>query len=116
MLTDIQKRWIDALRSGKYKKGKKFLCSHGHYCCLGVACVILGLEGKESVGSVYFGGRNRVFAPNAVKELGLRSPLGLLKEPHKDLVSLGDMNDRGDFTFEQIADYIEANPGNVFVQ
>lgn len=36
----VKKRWIAALRSGKYKQGRKRLCSikngKSKYCCLGV--------------------------------------------------------------------------------
>lgn len=39
-LGPIQKQWIAALRSGKYKQGKSFLeAPDGDaFCCLGVAC------------------------------------------------------------------------------
>ncbi len=37
MKTAIKKRWVAALRSGKYKQGKRLLKTEdGKYCCLGV--------------------------------------------------------------------------------
>jgi hypothetical protein len=36
-------KWVKALRSGKYKQGQAALNpTEGHYCCLGVACVVNG--------------------------------------------------------------------------
>jgi hypothetical protein len=38
---DIKKRWIEALRSGKFKQGRKVLMTEGNrpmFCCLGVLC------------------------------------------------------------------------------
>jgi hypothetical protein len=38
----IKKKWIEALESDKYRKGKGRLKSNdGSYCCLGVLCDIL---------------------------------------------------------------------------
>ena len=36
-----KKAWVAALRSGKYKQGRGFLCRDGKYCCLGVAYDVL---------------------------------------------------------------------------
>lgn len=40
----FKKKWVAALRSGKYKQGKNLLYNQMHetYCCLGVAGVICG--------------------------------------------------------------------------
>src|SRR5688500_14463606 len=33
--------WVDALRSGEFRQGKRRLhTDDGRYCCLGVACVV----------------------------------------------------------------------------
>ena len=43
-----QKRWIKALRSGKFTQGKEKLHSlDGAMCCLGVACNIFGMKPKK---------------------------------------------------------------------
>ena len=34
--------WIAALRSGKYKQGKNFLCRDESYCCMAVLCEVQG--------------------------------------------------------------------------
>lgn len=39
MLTKAEKdAWTAALRNGKYKQGRTFLCRDNEYCCLGVFC------------------------------------------------------------------------------
>lgn len=35
-----KKKWVAALRSGKYKQGQKALLKDDKFCCLGVACAI----------------------------------------------------------------------------
>ena len=34
--------WVEALRSGKYKQGRRRLYFAGEYCCLGVLSVLRG--------------------------------------------------------------------------
>lgn len=36
----FKKKWLTALRSGKFKQGEQYLKRGDHYCCLGVACEI----------------------------------------------------------------------------
>lgn len=43
---NLVKKWVAALRSGKYKQGKGVLRSEkGNYCCLGVLCDIVNPKG-----------------------------------------------------------------------
>jgi hypothetical protein len=37
---DIKEKWLEALRSGKYNKGKESLLNDDKYCCLGVLCEV----------------------------------------------------------------------------
>jgi hypothetical protein len=62
---DNIKKWIEALRSGEFKKGKGSLVqvdSEGNkkYCCLGVACALAGLE--EAKVKVIDEDKQRIFA------------------------------------------------------
>jgi hypothetical protein len=36
-------RWLKALRSGKYQRGRDKLKGHGRYCCLGVLGEVTGI-------------------------------------------------------------------------
>lgn len=86
---DIKKRWVAALRSGKYKQGTGQLChinisGENFYCCLGVLNEIEGLGRRHTNG--YIGD----FLEQHVQE------------------TLSDKNDNGE-PFSVIADYIELN-------
>lgn len=122
-LGPMQKQWIAALRSGKYEQGFRRLRTRDNkYCCLGVACEILGLEAKLDFDVYRFideeTSSNSVIPGMTFSRLGLRSKEGHLKEPLDDgrgyCSCLYDLNDTAKLSFEQIADYIEANPENVF--
>ena len=42
------RKWVKALRSGKYRQGRGSLKWDGRYCCLGVACVVAGVAIMEN--------------------------------------------------------------------
>jgi len=41
---EVKQKWVDALRSGKYKQGQGYLRTPDGYCCLGVLCEVLNAE------------------------------------------------------------------------
>ena len=41
----VKNKWVEALRSGKYKQGRGKLNSENGYCCLGVLCEVFIAEG-----------------------------------------------------------------------
>lgn len=41
-----RKKWIQSLRSGKFKQGMNYLEKNGKYCCLGVACRVIQPKGS----------------------------------------------------------------------
>ena len=43
MEPELKERWLVALKSGEYKKGKHLLNHDSELCCLGVLCEILEL-------------------------------------------------------------------------
>lgn len=50
---ELKQKWLDALRSGKYKQGRKALHSDKYedgdrYCCLGVLCKVADIPLKDS--------------------------------------------------------------------
>lgn len=40
----VKTRWVEALRSGNYKKGSSYLKKNDRYCCLGVLTEIQGIN------------------------------------------------------------------------
>lgn len=106
MLTEPQKKWIEALRSGKYKQGKGFLKYKNTYCCLGVACEIFKDElALEEIGvSVKSFDKNSSTCPEKViKHLDLYSKTGC---KNNFLTTLTTLNDNG-MSFQEIANELE---------
>ncbi len=105
-----QKKWIKALKSGKYKQCKHQLCNGVGYCCLGVANEVLDLN---EVSSTCLSG--------SFKSIGLRSGFGLFSEQYqfprgpRTYSNLTELNDNG-ISFIEIADFIENNPELVFTR
>lgn len=92
-------KWINALRSGKYKQTKGALCRDGAFCCLGVLDALypkLKLSGGDSGCLLNF------------EKIGLTDDIGTLKNS-RSLSSLNDMNfiNYEALTFDEIADVIQ---------
>jgi hypothetical protein len=132
-----RKKWVQALRSGKYRQGSGTLRrwvdgTETAYCCLGVACDVLDPNGWTDLSTHKFGAG--YLDEEGVERLGLSIGLteaaaaqGAFTLPQDVLVSLNDegMFKRGNhaytvkgvvdaetglmqpFTFDEIADIIE---------
>lgn len=120
MLTDGAKIWIDALRSGRFKKGMDQLRKGDSYCCLGVACelavehgIIESYDGKHT---------NLSYYPDVREWIGLEDYCGAFESRNCD-ESLTARNDkrrydqeegRPTYTFKDIANLIERQPKGLF--
>lgn len=116
------KKWVAALRSGKYNQYRGSLKNEETFCCLGVACDLY----KNEVGGSWV---NRFFEvsvsessssclPVTVRNwLGLKSDNGVYYNNSLGLAihsrCLSSDNDRGK-TFNEIADIIESKPQGLF--
>lgn len=108
----FKRKWIKALRSGKYIQGDSALKTTSEdeyfeseekvtkYCCLGVACVISGARIIESAYPGFIDGFRSVRGMRKVPKL-LHGSSGI---PEK----LANLNDQGN-SFERIALWIEKN-------
>jgi hypothetical protein len=120
MLNKNAKKWIRALRSGKFKQGKSVLATvDGKFCCLGIACELAVKAGiirpkrRNSEGNFVYGANNRKYLPTTVQKwLGLTDNEGPFKKEGINS-SLSEENDRG-VTFKKIADIIESEPDGLF--
>lgn len=94
MDTKIGRKWVKALRSGKYLQGKGKLESEDSppkYCCLGVLCEVTNSWVRD---------RNGTLTSSQLCKFGLSD--GAQSE-------LIRRNDSYSHSFEKIADYVEAN-------
>ena len=103
-------KWVKALRSGRYKQGKRRLKQDDRYCCLGVLCNISKVSKWNKSGSYgRKGDREQSALPECVAEwAGMKTQWGIY--PGSDqMIGLANLNDTQNYTFEQIADIIEKN-------
>lgn len=119
-------KWIEALRSGRFKQGRNRLRDGLHveaenFCCLGVACELAAEAGitrrmERGYGNGYGPGRNATLPYSVADWLGLTDDAGVLTEPvefagddgPRRATSLTQLNDDAGKTFAEIADLIEA--------
>ena len=102
----LKEKWIEALRSGKYKQGSGLLSGFdGSYCCLGVLCEVMEIpkHHSESVKGFVYGDDVAFFPYKYLDQSGLNDTTG---RPKGDGPSLLSMNDAG-VSFEKIASAIE---------
>lgn len=106
MNAEIKTKWLEALRSGKYKQAQGVLrTADNTFCCLGVLCDIMypdnwGNVLQHSVEFKYLSNRHFTGLP-----IGIREEANLSATSEGNLVC---MNDTGK-SFEKIADYIETD-------
>lgn len=104
------RKWVKALRSGKYKQGRRQLRSgtkkDGYsYCCLGVACEVLGVRYRS---------KNGTLPAEAMAMLGVKNCQGKYTPGDLSLRSLVMDNDHRRESFKQIAKIIESRPKGLF--
>ena len=114
----VKKRWLKALRSNKYQQGRGFLCKESpnsqdpskltcKFCCLGV---LYDLEGKEWTRDKdtadHWVPSEKDYSIDEDLPARLADKIGLTQAMSEELMEL---NDDGEYTFKQIADYIEEN-------
>lgn len=109
MKTDIGKLWVKALRSGKYKQGHMRLRDGDNFCCLGVLCDIYAKQhdvkwaGDRHFGFQFLNGQC-LLPMEVVDWAGFEDT-----SPSANGKALTALNDSGQWTFDEIADLIDAN-------
>lgn len=95
MNAQLKAKWVEALRSGKFKQGSGWLERNEAYCCLGVLCAIQDDEWKLhwTNDSMY------------TESLPDYLNAGLAETDRHELAGMND----GGKPFSEIADFIEKN-------
>lgn len=103
----IKKLTLEALRGGEYTQATGALRNPDGFCCLGVICDLHRKETDNSWDNLDYCGEYEILPQRVADWAGFssRNPLVVSKGGHR---ALSDLNDAG-YTFEQIADLIEAN-------
>lgn len=103
----FKRKWVAALRSGEFKQGRGGLhvSISSSYCCLGVGCAVLGasLESLQRCGTItYLALIDPDRVPDKIKDALFAHDGNATAEAR--LIS---MNDSDDWSFHEIADWIE---------
>lgn len=100
MNKELKAKWVEALRSGKYKQGRVKLNQGGHWCCLGVLCDLNDASLWCDTGGYIHPG-SACFPPEEIfKSLDIPESKGW------ELVNL---NDSARKSFDEIANFIESD-------
>ena len=110
------KKWVSALRSGKYSQTREALHDKSGYCCLGVACETY----MEDTGNgewewhnsryTFVNGSRREAAwlpPSVMEWLGVHASDPQVERESGDFAQLSYLNDERELDFDQIATLIE---------
>ena len=115
MNPEIKKKWVEALRSGKFKQGKGALYkSTSGYCCLGVLCKVMGYKfvpsknffSMSKISCDTEGEMVTILSDEIYQKAGLDTNKGSRVFINDEYLYLTEHNDHGK-TFEEIADAIE---------
>lgn len=104
---ELNNKWIGALRSGDFEQGFGQMEEDGKYCCLGVAQKVLNLTDD---------GDNASLSCTSAVALGLKDGEGTLDSDYLGCSSLITLNDDERMSFEEIADFIEAELGMCVIE
>lgn len=98
MNAEVKAKWVKALRSGKFKQGQQAMYDRDNntLCCLGVLCVVQEIDSLNHMGN---GGQYGNVTPPRHLDAGLSN---------EDIYILLEANDSHEWTFEDIAAYVEA--------
>ena len=100
-----RRKWVEALRGGKYAQcTDKLYNGEGGYCCLGVLASVAGETAKDIKNDTDLGA-----LPNVMEFVGLRDSEGAYEDG-----CLVVHNDKLRKTFAEIADIIESEPAGLF--
>jgi hypothetical protein len=121
MNQSIKRRWVEALRSGKYKQGYNVLRNRDDtLCCLGVLCEIAVEDGiigdavfdgdKDAGYGEYLYGKEEAVTspPSTVNQwANILDDFYEVHDEEGNEKQLANLNDSGSYTFKMIADLIE---------
>ena len=95
---ELKKKWVDALRSGKYRQSRGALKGQRGYCCLGVLASLAGVEDEKL----------KKYSGDPLNNFGIELPVHANKRERADTETcLISLNDDAHYSFKKIADWVE---------
>lgn len=118
MNQDVKRKWVRALKSGKFEQTVEALKDNEGYCCLGVLCELYQKEHPQTsfkwtwYEDRYHFGKEQSYLPKAVQKwAGLKDsdPFIMFDDYGLGVTKASDANDHDEMTFEEIAEAIKKN-------
>lgn len=109
-IKENRRKWVEALRSGKYAQTRDNLRDDRGFCCLGVLADVAGCEWTPLNGYYIADGVDANAPPKAMEFVGLARQGGAITRDD----ALWQMNDNG-CSFSVIASVIEREPEGLFL-
>jgi hypothetical protein len=107
MNEEFKRKWVEALRSGKYAQGTGRLRDGDSFCCLGVLCDLS--DSSKWDGFRTYDGATALPPFRLARDVGIPGGECIVTECRDrrgESVTLAELNDHG-FSYAQIADVIE---------
>lgn len=105
-----RKKWVKALRSGKFKQTDSVLYNGKAYCCLGIACRLDAREKGKNFILCNYDDCDQTLPPSIQEKLNI-DDYGELEKPvrieGREYTNLAELNDEAHYSFKEIADVIE---------
>ena len=109
-----QEKWLHALETTKRKQTRgKLQSKAGGFCCLGLACITLGVKPETRDDGIYFDGDSRILSDRLRKTMGLYESMGSSRFG-TDGRTLTKLNDNARWPFKKIAAHLRENPRAYF--
>ncbi len=108
-IKENRRKWVEALRSGKYRQAKSRLRTDKGMCCLGVLAAVAGCRWRKGIEGWEASGEPKIAPKRAMEFVGLKHSGAFY-----DQTGLAEENDKGT-PFSGIADIIESNPPGLFL-
>lgn len=103
--------WIAALRSGDWEQGSGTLqCGDGSFCCLGVLCDLIDADAWEKGNDGYVSWNGACGDLTQVSFSCVPDDYFLAEDLQNTLIG---MNDQQGASFDDIANYLEANADDI---
>jgi hypothetical protein len=104
---ELKQKWIDGLRSGRYKKAKTMFCIGDCFCAFGVLLAESGdyeLRTDNDIERFHPKSRQGEDGYYTVGSVEIQRNYCITAKQYEKIVQMNDLNDN---TFAEIADYIE---------
>lgn len=102
MNQNIKKKWVKALRSGKYEQGQGCLQESGKYCCLGVLCDVY--DKNLWMSSIFTKDIKSYLGEEYCVPIEVRDEIRFDSDKQDKLI---EYNDNKGWSFKKIAAYID---------